>query len=291
MASGAPRWKSCKSALLTLALVTLIMGVPLAFIAGYSGHWPPLATVSSGSMQHDHNASQLRSVDVGDIVIIKTATTSEIVTYLEGFVTGYSKYGDYGDVVIFSRPELSQPVIHRALCQVEYNSTSASLDIPSLANFSSDLWETDGDIDTWWNISGTLTLRQIGPFNATIMLSVPYIISTMGQEPHGGLITVGDSNTISTDNGTFLVTDQNAMAIIGEPITDREIIGKASGELPWIGLIRLVLSGQLPENVPPNTIVGCIVLFPLLISLPSVVVYAGESVVRNYRKNERNERP
>ncbi|SVA65471.1 uncharacterized protein METZ01_LOCUS118325, partial [marine metagenome] len=72
----------------------------------YSGNWPPMVVIESGSMEHDGHTNykepgytHLGIIDTGDLVIVKEAGKSDIVTYLEGKKTGYEKYGDYGDVI------------------------------------------------------------------------------------------------------------------------------------------------------------------------------------------------
>ena len=45
--------------------------------------------------------SHLGIIDTGDLVIVKEAEKSDIVTYLAGKKTGYKMYGDYGDVIVY----------------------------------------------------------------------------------------------------------------------------------------------------------------------------------------------
>ena len=57
----------------------------------YSGNWPPMVVIESGSMEHDNNPlyseprySHIGIIDTGDLVIVKQAEKKDIVTYLEG---------------------------------------------------------------------------------------------------------------------------------------------------------------------------------------------------------------
>ena len=75
---------------------------------GYTGNWPPMVVIESGSMEHDGNQlypepgfTHIGPIDTGDLVLVKSAERDDIVTYLEGKQTGYKRYGDYGDVIIY----------------------------------------------------------------------------------------------------------------------------------------------------------------------------------------------
>ena len=99
----------------------------------YSGNWPPMVVIESGSMEHDNNPlyseprySHIGTIDTGDLVIVKQAEKKDIVTYLEGKKTDYKKYGDYGDVIVYYKNGIETyegqpvtPVIHRAMAWVE----------------------------------------------------------------------------------------------------------------------------------------------------------------------------
>ncbi len=237
-------------------------------------------------MQHDMDQSQLGVIDIGDIVLIKRTSMSEVVTYVEGMVNGHRTYGDYGDVIIYDRPGLDQPIIHRALCRVEYNVSSHSFDVPSLANVPSRFWEVQGN-GSWWNITSLLVLKEVGFSNSTVELSIPYILTRMGSSPHGGLITMGDNNIVHTVEGSLIMADQSDFSNIGEPIQEEEILGRAEGEVPWIGLARLTLSGQWSSDIPLNSRLGCIILLPLIIVVPSLSFSAAEAVSRRLKKKNR----
>ena len=75
---------------------------------GYTGNWTPMVVIESGSMEHDGNPlypepgfTHIGAIDTGDLVLVKSAERDDIVTYLEGKQTGYKRYGDYGDVIIY----------------------------------------------------------------------------------------------------------------------------------------------------------------------------------------------
>src|SRR5437899_6137132 len=116
-----------------LQVAAIIVVVFLAAIYAYAGVWPPLVVVESSSMQHSSQESFLGVIDMGDMVFQSPAPTrADVVTYLQGRASGYSTYGDYGDVIIFRRSSSSTPVIHRAIIYVTVN-TNNTADIPNLA--------------------------------------------------------------------------------------------------------------------------------------------------------------
>ena len=89
-----------------IAIGSVVVVFLLTF--AYSGNWPPMVVIESGSMEHDNNSlyaepgyTHLGTIDTGDLVIVKEAGKKDIVTYLEGKDTGYEKYGDYGDVIVY----------------------------------------------------------------------------------------------------------------------------------------------------------------------------------------------
>ena len=90
----------------------------------YTGNWPPMVVIESGSMEHDDNPlypepgfTHIGAIDTGDLVLVKSAERSDIVTYLAGKQQGYERCGDYGDVIIYYKNGL------RGVC-----SAGASLD-------------------------------------------------------------------------------------------------------------------------------------------------------------------
>jgi len=99
-------------------IVRSAAGVALVGLVLYlvSGVWPPMVAVESGSMRpHMYR---------GDLVVILEAHRfadpaavqgTGIVPYQVAAETGYWKFGDYGDVLVFADPMRGgSPVIHRA---------------------------------------------------------------------------------------------------------------------------------------------------------------------------------
>jgi signal peptidase I len=255
--------KGFKGLFIAVAIIlVLILG-----LFAYSGLWPPLVVVESESMQHSDNTSYIGVIDTGDLVIVKKISSlSDVKTYVASLNDGYKTYGDYGDVVIYNRDGsvLATPVIHRALVELEFNSTSYSFDIPSLANVPVEKWSVNGQHSgVWYGLTSTLELYHVGYRDQTIIISLSTILNyykTNDIVPHGGLITKGDHN---------LYYDQSPSANIAhQPVTAEWVVGEARGEIPWFGLIKLWVGGNMPEQTPDNSKTDLILAIAVIIAIP-----------------------
>jgi signal peptidase len=241
-----PRRNWVKSTLLVLRDVAIaLLVVFLVFMAlwAYSGVWPPIVVVESSSMQHDDFVSSVGVIDTGDLVIVQnTNLYTEIETYVQSQCSGHATYGDEGDVIIYNeRGGGDKPIIHRALIWLEFNTTTNdSFNAPGL---ECDKWVHGVN---WWgqnaggpasepnNLIMSLVLRLTSAhrnFNITINLS--NLLTEIKADPdwtNGGFIAMGDNNDHPD----------------GSLIKHEWIIGKARGELPWFGLIKLSVGGDIP---------------------------------------------
>jgi signal peptidase len=98
-----------KSLVEALVIVALIVSVAYAA----TGSWHIGFAVESGSM--------LPNMQVGDLIFVQAPQRTEIITYEEGKLTGYTSFNDYGDVIIYRPNGLTSatPIIHRARYWVE----------------------------------------------------------------------------------------------------------------------------------------------------------------------------
>jgi len=104
-----------------------------------------------------------------------------------------------------------------------------------------------------------------------------YMMST--GDPHGGLITLGDNNW-EVVNGTPVARyDQRWLSSMREPVSDDWIIGKARGELPWFGLLKLWVTGNLPDDAPANSQRNLVISIGVLILIP-IIVDVGSSIMQ-----------
>ena len=258
-------------------IAPVIFIIVVGGIYAYSGVWPPMVVIESKSMQHS-DLSRIGVIDTGDIVVVKSvSSTDDVVTYLEGVATGHSKYSEPGDVIIYYKSGMSKPIIHRALLEVEYNATGGGFDIPALANVPASMWSVPSGEDVWWNLHDSVELYDIGFLDVTVTVDLGAMLEYMTSpaysgEPHGGIITMGDNNYYTGSNGTLLGKyDQRWISAVREPIKSEWIVGKASGELPWFGLIKLYATGTAPDYTPENSKVNLVVSLALLIGLPIAV--------------------
>jgi signal peptidase len=254
--------KGYKGLLIAASIILIII---LGLFA-YSGLWPPLVVVESESMQHSDTTSYIGVIDTGDLVVVKKISSlSDVRTYVASLKDGYKTYGDYGDVVIYDRDGsvLATPVIHRAIVELDYNSTSNSFDIPSLANAPSAKWSADGQNVRWYDLTDSLVLYNVGYMDENITISLSEILNYYSENnitPHGGLITKGDHNT---------EYDQSPNANIAhQPVMAQWIVGEARGEIPWFGLIKLWVGGNMPADTPGNSKTDLILTIVVIIAIP-----------------------
>ncbi|MGZ4863610.1 MAG: S26 family signal peptidase [Halobacteriota archaeon] len=87
----------------------LVVAAILSIVYLYSGSESPLVAVQSGSM--------VPHINIGDVVYNRGLNRVSVVTYNDGKATGYQRFGDYGDVIVY-RPNGDKnmtPIIHRAM--------------------------------------------------------------------------------------------------------------------------------------------------------------------------------
>jgi signal peptidase len=256
-----------RDVLIAFTVVCIVM----AGLYAYCGIWPPMVVVESGSMQRSDATSYVGVIDTGDMVFVKTVNgVDDVVTYVDGEATGYSKYGTYGDVIIYRPNGLSVredgsavvPIIHRLVVWIEVNLSAVNpefngtdyenitFDVPSLNVYAT----TD-----------VLVLQNYGYWEDEVRINLGGLLTyyeNTGKEPHGGYITMGDNNV------PFYDQPQSGMY---EPILPEWIIGKAIGEIPWFGLIKLKVTGSPLHGVPPNSWTGLYITLFLVLFVPFMI--------------------
>ena len=220
-----------------VVVAVVVVVVIIAAVVVYTQVWPPMVVVESESMQHSNTQSYIGVIDTGDLVLVQaTPSRNDVVTWVEGKASGHRTYGDFGDVIIF-RPTThsltSTPIIHRPIFYALWNfSSGQGYDVPSLRLLDPTLWSTTTENGSpwnhWYDIRGDLTLRQFG-FDGVLTRSVSFpLLMNSERNKVDGYITKGDYNSgFDTDYG---VTPHS------------RVQGKARGELPWFGLLKLILS-------------------------------------------------
>ncbi len=229
------------------------------------GTWPAVVTIESESMVPNMNVGDL-------VVVVQKDRFGDLQTWDDGNESGYKKFGDYGDVIIY-RPngatdmwasigllplsKAQHPIIHRAMTWTE-----AGQPIPSYLNIyrgkvtpngylpltvsgetpeGSKILSTDSMTDPVLNYtSGSRDLIMQTPQGnyvlpaGSIVPNSGYVRDTDTIATHGGYITKGDNNNFS-DQGYLTIPGTGTV----EPVTKEWVIGKALFTVPYVGLLPL----------------------------------------------------
>ncbi len=250
-----------------IALLFVIL-ILLAMFA-YSGLWPPLVVIESNSMMHgDDNTSHIGTIDTGDLVLVKKVDRpNQIETYADGLSNGYRTYGDYGDVIIYKKggSDVLTPIIHRAMIYLEPNADGQSYRAPSLQNAPTVSWSVFPSTNTWYNLTGQLSLLNVGYDHISVQVDVSNILryyQLTGATPQAGFITKGDHNPY---------TDQFYNWGPDPLVKFTWVVGKARGEIPWFGLLKLWNTNSLGSPAPPNSVRDLWIAIALIIATPIVI--------------------
>jgi signal peptidase len=104
-----------------------------------------------------------------------------------------------------------------------------------------------------------IMLSAYGHDRRAVVVNVSDIITNFknrGIEPHGGYITLGDNNDVVDQiPGRYL------------PVKQEWVVGKAIGELPWFGLIKLSITDP-PADAPGNSWTYLFAVIIILVSIP-----------------------
>lgn len=265
-----------------IAVVTIIL-VFIGIFAGvslYSGHSPPFSVVVSQSMQHDNNQSQIGVIDTGDIVLVRDKSKVEIHTYLEGYSTGYSTFGDYGSVIIY-RNEGGYNIIHRAIMCIEIKEEGGIkyAFIPYLEEYPYTVGVTD-----FKKITTNFSIERTGYRDGIeIYIGIENIIekSDVGDV---GYITMGDNNTFIDQNSSFPIPGVKGI------VTYEKIVAIPTIEIPWLGCFKLLLQDKnevidihAPNSLPDLTITMITGILTLLSLYSLHIVY---SIEKERRKKD-----
>ncbi|MGQ9587084.1 MAG: S26 family signal peptidase [Thermoplasmata archaeon] len=246
------------------AVALAIVACVLVGMYAYTGLWPPIVVVESDSMMHsEENISHIGAIDTGDLVLKKKVDgVSDIRTYIDGYVSGYKTYGDYGDVIIYKRGGLDiyTPIIHRAMIYLEANPDGASYRSDSLKD-AAGKWQASNPEDTWDHLTSMLTILHVGYRDQSVVIDIESIIESFSrteQAVQSGFITKGDhNNQIDQMGGAGL-----------RPVDIRWVEGKARGEIPWFGLLKLWFTGTLGSPAPENSVRNLWISLALIVIAP-----------------------
>ena len=234
-----------------LWVAAVVAGIALALFL-ISGTWPAVVTIESESM--------VPHMNVGDLVFVVSADRfGELQTWESGRTTGYTKYDDYGDVLIYAPngaggsliPGLGggvHPIIHRALAETPDESY-----IPVYYYFFRGMSSPKEYLparivnNAWVLDDGTVVARiengMIIPDAGNSTPDQGYILTSELMAEQGGYITKGDNN-VRSDQGSLL--SRTDLGII-QPVRDEWVVGKA--------LFAVPLLGYIPLNIIPVAII------------------------------------
>lgn len=230
--------------------VLLVVGLIIAAPTVYAMNWPPAVIVESSSMMHpDSEVSYGRvgTIDPGDLVLVKIITSPEEVrTFVEGDV---ERYGAEGDVIVYypaSNRERT-PIIHRAMAYVDV------VDADGARSYRV-RWNPEKPCEGNGEKDPTDAAWCVHPPEGIL---IPSARIQWGREPYrpnaDGFITKGDNPSTNPAIDPAGISHDAE----GRPSVVRLewLEGKARGELPWLGLMKLALAGKPNEAHPPASYV------------------------------------
>ncbi|MCA1811111.1 MAG: S26 family signal peptidase [Halobacteriales archaeon] len=212
-----------REALVGVLLIALLLTTLFAATAQPFPRGSPVVVVTSGSMMHCTNGhpplgrdctpisyGRIGTIDPGDLIFVRRVSAAgDVATKAQDRAR---HYGDAGDVVVYHRggSTTATPIIHRALFYLTVNP------------------------------DGTYTVAELG-LDHVPSLDQPAVVRLAGctlaaQGSHAwgaadsGFITRGDNNPAA---------DQCPGISLSGPARTEWLLGKARGELPWVGLVKL----------------------------------------------------
>jgi signal peptidase len=267
MAPAGASGSAFKDVILAIAIV---MGV-LGGLFLYTGVWPPMVVVESGSMMHGVTCpppvgqpdlcdtkvgyGKFGTIDPGDMVFVKRVTKrEEAVPMAEARAKNPEErnYGKPGDVLVYFpfNQRTNTPIIHRAIGWVEVAGVAQDCERsgnPGAQVSYQVFW--DGRQNNFGSSGIFLPAMGFGP---------PHYSEDNGYKPcWSGYITKGDNPVTNRLPDQAQGGSRGTRGLPNQPIELSWVEGKAVGELPWFGLIKLALSGQsnyanpcLLNNIP-----------------------------------------
>ncbi len=244
-----------------LWVIAVVGGIALALYL-ICGTWPAIVTIESESMVPHMNVGDL-------VVVVEKDRFGELMTWNESRSTGYQKFGDYGDVIIY-RPNgvkdfwssvgllplsVQHPIIHRAMTWVDAGEPEPSYLNPYRGQVTPSAYiplKTSSDTTYGYHIlypGNTTPPRNISAnakgigfpaLSAKYFLPDEYVVNGSGYirygdaAAHGGYITKGDNN-IASDQGYLPASLTTAI----EPVKEEWVVGKSLFVIPLVGLLPL----------------------------------------------------
>tara|TARA_B110000444_G_scaffold11420_1_gene9767 strand:- start:14313 stop:15275 length:963 start_codon:yes stop_codon:yes gene_type:complete len=268
----------------------------------HTGSMPPLVVVESNSMQHD-SSGEVGTIDAGDLVLVHSPDQNKIITFAEATYPnsenfGYESLGMEGDVIIYERngESDSTPIIHRALFKINTEQTTQMNEEGKCPEGVP--WNEICVIT--WTVPGTKqvdveSLNLVFDGDGVGAYSCGGIAAQHGSEwfgvenytpPNPGYITLGDNNDCNDDQGVFEFAKGLSSMHSGmiRPIQENWVIGISGAEIPWLGTVKLMVSGgDSPgiSQVPGPSFVFLILFVGAILATPIVVEPIINRILRN----------
>ena len=299
MGDSDPARTLVRELVLAAGMITLLV---LAMWA-HTGSMPPLVVVESNSMQHD-SEGEIGTIDAGDLVLVHSPEDNNIITFLEATDSssdyyGYESLGMEGDVIIFERngESDSTPIIHRALFEVVVGDT-----IPTNNESQCEVgvfWK-DACV-TSWSVPGSDQIRvpkinlvlngeNAGEYKCSEVVghedSKWYTVENY-TPMSPGYITLGDNNNCDDDQAVGKYSTNGLMSIHSgmiRPVQENWVIGISGAEIPWLGTVKLMVSGgDSPgvSQVPGQSFFFLILFVGAVLALPMMIDPAVNRILRN----------
>lgn len=264
--------RETKKIAMTVCVVIVACAGCYGCLVATCGFMFPFSSVVSESMQHDNYRSEIGVIDTGDIVVVQDPSKSEIVSYVKGSQTGKETFGMYGSVIIYNRDVTQNPVIHRAIIWLDYDASAAAegksgWSSSELIGYKEE-WHSDGS--GWNDLRGELVIH-VGDKIANVDLDT--------LQKKSGFLTMGDN---PVTNGNF---DQSS-GIINHPIGMEDIRSIPILELPWFGIVKLVLNGNTHVSHVPNSLptlaMTVVMIFSILFIIDALFItkYANKAGIK-----------
>ncbi len=263
-------WRARDSLFFEPLVAVAIIVVILVGLYAYTQNWPPVYVVESDSMQHG-SSDVLGVINTGDLVLAQRIPLGQITPYVVGVQTGYSTYGEAGDVILYNaNGQGSTPIIHRAILFLEWDpvsSTYNATDISGLkcGNASGD-YRTPGT-PTGCGVTGLNSSTSLDLFGVgwrSVSVTIPLNPGVLGD--HSGFLTMGDNNFEPSGCTTACEGLPDQLSGLSQLVEPGWIVGVARGMIPWVGAVKLLIEGDAGE-VPSQswqflglTVVGLILL-------------------------------
>lgn len=228
-------------------LVLLVLSLLLGGAAAYAQNWPPAVIVESSSMMHPDGAvgfGRVGTIDPGDLVLVKGVHDArDVETLVE---MGPARYGEAGDVIVYLRGGGRDvtPIIHRAIAYVEVAPEGHRVrwapEAPCTGGAAKD------PADPSWCV--------YDPEGGVDLSDVPGAGERPFRPGRSGFLTKGDNPVTNpeTDQALGIAHDERGRPSL---VPVEWVEGKARGELPWLGLVKLSLAGRPNEANPPASYV------------------------------------